>query len=54
MTEECIDMALNYALSVAGVSSCVDHRTLAAQGVDRLPDLHLGRAATTIEWDGLQ
>ena len=42
----------NDALARAGRTERVDHRTLAAQGIDREPTVHLGPAATAIERRG--
>lgn len=42
----------NDALARAGRTERVDHRTLAAQGIDREPTIHLGPAATAIERRG--
>ena len=42
----------NDALERAGHSARVDHRTLEAQGIDRVPTIHLGPAATAIERRG--
>ena len=42
----------NVALARAGRTERVDHRTLAAQGIDREPTVHLGPAATAIERRG--
>ena len=39
----------NHALASAGVDARIDHRSLAAQGIDRAPTVHLGPAATAIE-----
>lgn len=39
----------NRSLERAGVAQRVDHRTLEAQGVDRVPTVHLGPAAKAIE-----
>jgi hypothetical protein len=39
----------NQALEVAGHDARIDHRTLAAQGIDRPASLHLGPAASAIE-----
>ncbi len=39
----------NRALRDAGVAEKVDHRSLEAQGIDRLPGVHLGPAATAFE-----
>ena len=42
----------NDALARAGRTERVDHRTLAAQGIKRLPGVHLGPEATAIERRG--
>ena len=42
----------NVALAREGRTERVDHRTLAAQGIDREPTVHLGPAATAIERRG--
>lgn len=39
----------NRSLERAGAAERVDHRTLEAQGVDRMPTVHLGPAARAIE-----
>lgn len=39
----------NDAMQAAGVAAQVDHRTLAAQGIDRRPTVHLGPSATNYE-----
>jgi hypothetical protein len=39
----------NRALAEAGYDARVDHRTLDAQGIDRNPTTHLGKAATAME-----
>ena len=39
----------NDAMQAAGVAAQVDHRTLEAQGIDRLPTVHLGPSATNYE-----
>lgn len=44
----------NKALALAGHGARVDHRSLAAQGVDRTPTVHLGPAATAMERRGIQ
>ena len=43
----------NYALSLAGVSEKIDHRSLEAQGVNRLPQIHLGAAVNAMMKRGL-
>ncbi|MCF8169313.1 MAG: MobA/MobL family protein [Rhodoferax sp.] len=42
----------NAALQEAGLSERIDHRTLEAQGIDRIPTVHLGPVATDIERKG--
>lgn len=44
----------NQALSRAGKSERVSHRTLEAQGIDRTPSIHLGPAATAMERRGIE
>lgn len=44
----------NRALEEAGHDARVDHRTLEAQGIDRQPTAHLGKAATSMERRGRQ
>lgn len=44
---------VNAALEAAGHDSRIDHRTLAAQGIDRAPTVHIGAAATVAEADGV-
>ena len=39
----------NRALAAAGVDARIDHRSLADQGIDRAPTVHLGPAATHFE-----
>jgi len=39
----------NRALAAAGVDARIDHRSLAEQGLDRAPTVHLGPAATAVE-----
>jgi len=39
----------NTYLRAAGITEHVDHRTLEAQGIDRMPTQHLGPTATAIE-----
>jgi len=40
--------AANLALERAGYEARIDHRTLAAQGIDREPTIHLGKAAKAL------
>lgn len=42
----------NQALEKAGQEARIDHRSLDAQGIDRLPGVHLGPTATAIERKG--
>lgn len=44
----------NQALEKAGHSERIDHRSLAAQGEERSPTIHLGPAATAMERRGIQ
>jgi hypothetical protein len=44
---------VNAALERAGVAERVDHRSLKAQGIDREPVPHIGRAAWEMERRGL-
>ena len=39
----------NHALEAAGVDARIDHRSLAEQGIERAPTVHLGPAATHFE-----
>ena len=45
---------INDELEKAGISERVDHRSLAEQGIDRTPTLHLGPAATYLERRGIE
>jgi ATP-dependent exoDNAse (exonuclease V) alpha subunit len=45
-------MAVNAALEQAGEAARVDHRSLQAQGVDRVAQRHVGPAATELERRG--
>jgi len=38
----------NVALEKAGISETIDHRTLAEQGINRIPQIHLGSAVTAM------
>ena len=38
----------NHALEKAGINEKIDHRTLAEQGINRIPQIHLGSAATAM------
>lgn len=44
----------NQTLERAGVESRIDHRTLAVQGIKRIPQIHLGPAVAVIEQKGLR
>ena len=44
-TRELLARLTNEALAAAGFTARVDHRTLAAQGIERVPGVHLGPAA---------
>lgn len=44
----------NIALAHAGHHASIDHRSLAAQGIDRTPTYHLGPAAAAMERKGKQ
>lgn len=44
--------AANLALERAGYEARIDHRTLAAQGIDREPTIHQGKAVTALERKG--
>jgi ATP-dependent exoDNAse (exonuclease V) alpha subunit len=44
----------NEKLQKAGVQERVDHRSLEAQGIDRVPTVHLGHAATALERQGVR
>lgn len=44
----------NAALEVAGVAARIDARSLAAQGVERLPTMHMGPAASALERRGVR
>jgi hypothetical protein len=44
----------NGALEAAGFSERIDHRSLAAQGVDRQPQVHRGVGADEMERDGIE
>lgn len=43
----------NRALERAGHVECIDHRSLAEQGSDRLPQVHLGPHSATLERQGI-
>lgn len=44
------EVAVNHGLEKAGIDQRVDCRTLAEQGIDRIPQIHVGPAAREIEW----
>ena len=46
-------ISANYALEIAGVSEKIDHRTLSAQGINRIPQIHLGAAVTAMMKRGI-
>lgn len=43
----------NRHLERHGFEPSLDHRSLEAQGIERVPSVHLGRAATALERDGI-
>lgn len=43
----------NQHLERYGFEPSLDHRSLEAQGIERLPSVHLGRQATALERDGI-
>lgn len=43
----------NYALELAGVNQTIDHRSLEEQGVDRIPQIHLGAAVNAMMKRGI-
>ena len=43
----------NLALEKAGVTEAIDHRTLEAQGINRIPQIHLGSAVTAMMKRGI-
>ena len=43
----------NLALEKAGVSESIDHRTLEAQGINRIPQIHLGSAVSAMMKRGI-
>ena len=45
---------VNTALQRAGFDARVDHRSLADQGIEKLPTVHLGSIATRMERRGLR
>jgi hypothetical protein len=44
----------NRHLERAGIDARIDHRTLEAQGIDRTPTVHLGKAAAAMERRGME
>ncbi len=46
-------ISTNKALEIAGVKQTIDHRSLEAQGVDRLPQIHLGAAVNAMMKRGI-
>ena len=44
----------NEHLQARGIAARVDHRTLEAQGIDRVPTVHLGPAVSAMERRGIQ
>lgn len=46
-------ISANYALEKAGIKSALDHRTLEAQGINRIPQIHLGAAVTAMMKRGI-
>lgn len=46
--------SVNLALQRGGFEIRVDHRSLEAQGIDRTPQIHLGKAATAMERKGIE
>ncbi len=43
----------NLALERAGIDEAIDHRTLEAQGINRIPQIHLGSAVTAMMKRGI-
>ena len=43
----------NLALEKAGIDEAIDHRTLEAQGINRIPQIHLGSAVTAMMKRGI-
>ncbi|MDJ0634779.1 MAG: MobQ family relaxase [Xenococcaceae cyanobacterium MO_188.B29] len=43
----------NLALEKAGIKEAIDHRTLVAQGINRIPQIHLGAAVTAMMKRGI-
>ncbi|MGK7938175.1 MAG: MobQ family relaxase [Xenococcaceae cyanobacterium] len=46
-------ISANYALEKAGIKSAIDHRTLEAQGINRILTIHLGAAVTAMMKRGI-
>ncbi len=46
-------ISTNYALELAGVNQTIDHRSLEEQGVDRIPQIHLGAAVNAMMKRGI-
>ncbi len=44
----------NYALEKAGINERIDHRTLEEQGINRIPQIHLGSAVTAMMKRGIE
>ena len=44
----------NQALELAGVNERIDHRTLEEQGINRIPQIHLGSAVTAMMKRGIE
>ncbi len=44
----------NRALEVAGRPERIDHRSYKRQGIDKIPSVHMGPAASQMEWRGIQ
>ena len=44
----------NAALKQAGINQKIDHRTLEAQGIDRIPQIHMGPKVCEMEKRGIQ
>ena len=45
---------VNHSLELAGIDERVDHRSWAAQGIDREPGIHLGPAVMEMERRGVE
>jgi len=44
----------NEHLRAKGITECIDHRTLKAQGIDREPTIHIGASAKAMERRGIE